>query len=187
MEKTYKPNVGPLFWVHLILILVIIIPILIVLVILKKSPALVSIPILLILLVIVLISLLVVAKTKYAMDDEKISIQTAFKKFDIPYGEVKTVVDTNKWQAGEGMLVLSTDRIGIFFGEEGKASISPRDKPDAMSTLRSCCPEAEFTEDIKVRNTSAGKTEAADEDAASETEAAEEESAAEDADGSDGE
>ena len=170
MEKSYKPNVGPLFWVHIILILVIIIPILIVLVILKKSPALVSIPILVIVLLIVLISLLVLARTKYDLDDENIKIQTAFKKLDIPYGSVTSVVDTNKWQAGEGMLVLSSDRIGILFGEGGKASISPRDKPDALETLRSCCPEAVFTEDLKVKNTSVGKTEAPAEDAVAETE-----------------
>ena len=151
MEKYYKPNIGPLFWAHLILILAVLMPVLIILKILGIATATLLIPVLLILLLVVIISLLVVAKTSYVVDDEKITIASAFKKIEIPCDTVTKIVDTNKGFAGEGALVLSSDRIVIFFGENSKASMSPMEKPDALSTLRACCPEAEFEEDLKVK------------------------------------
>ena len=166
MEKYYKPNIGLLFWVHLILILAVLIPILIILKFLGIATAILLIPTLLILLLIVVVSLLVVARTMYTMDDEKITIMGAFKKFDIPYETVTKIVDTNKGLVGEGMFVLSADRLVIFFGEGGKASISPRDKPDALSVLKSYCPEAEFEEDLKVKKATEETAETASEDAA---------------------
>jgi len=158
MEKTYKPNIGWLFWAHLILILVVLVPIMMVLTFVGVSPVAV-LPVVVVLLLIVLISLFVIARTMYIMDDEKLVVHGAFKKYDIPYGSVKKIVDTNKFLVSEGMLVLSQDRIGIFFGDDGKVSLSPRDKQDAIGTLRSYCPEAEFGEDFKVKNTVSGTAE----------------------------
>jgi len=164
--EIYKPNIGWLFWAHLILILVVIIPILTILTFLGISPAGALIPILLVLLLIVIISLLVVAKTTYTLDDESMTIQGAFKKRDISYGSVMKIIDTNKGAVGEGMFVLSSDRIGIFFGENEKVSISPRNKPDVLSALRAYCPGAEYEEDIKVKSAKADAAES--EDAAAE-------------------
>ena len=162
MEKIYKPNIGQLFWVHLILILVVIIPILLILTLLDVSPAGVLIPILLILLLLVILALLVVARTVYAIGEENIVIQGAFKKYEISCGSVTKIVNTNKSQFGEAMLVLSPDRIGIFFGEDSKVSISPRDKPDALGTLRSYCPNAEYEEDFKIVNAKGAGKDAAE-------------------------
>ena len=148
MEKIYKPNVGWLFWAHLMLIFVIL-AILAILTFMGKSPSGVLIPILLILLIVVMVTLLVVARTMYTLDDEKVLVQGAFKKREIPYETVTKIVNTNKGLVGEGMFVLSADRIAIFFGEEGKTSISPREKEDALETLRACCPNAEYQEDFK--------------------------------------
>ncbi|MDR0508874.1 MAG: PH domain-containing protein [Candidatus Methanoplasma sp.] len=158
MEKVYKPNIGQLFWVHIILVLVLA-PILAILTFLGLSPAGVLIPIILILLLMVLVSLLVVAKTMYTMDDEKITVQGAFKKHEILYGSITKIVNTDKGAAGEGMLVLSADRIGIFFGEDGKVSISPRDKLDALSVLTSKCPDAEYEVDFKAKKMDKDSTE----------------------------
>ncbi|MCL2295835.1 MAG: PH domain-containing protein [Methanomassiliicoccaceae archaeon] len=163
MERIYKPNIGPLFWVHLLLILVVA-PILAVLTFMDITPAGLLIPIVLILLLLVVIALLVVARTMYTMDDEKITIQGAFKKREIPYESVTKIVNTDKGIAGEGMLVLSADRIGIFFGEDGKATMSPRDKSEALDALRSYCPDAEYEEIFKPKKAEEGTTESGTED-----------------------
>ena len=163
MEKIYKPNVGWVFWAHLILILIVIVPLLAVLMIVSSTKGL-MIPVLLVLLAVVLLSMLVLYRTKYTMDYEKITVGGVFKKLEIPYRSVTRIVSTDKGLAGgAGMLVLSPDRIIIFFGENAKASISPRDKPDALSTLRSYCPNAEYAEDMK-----AGKEKAAEDPCAPE-------------------
>ncbi|MCL2147945.1 MAG: PH domain-containing protein [Methanomassiliicoccaceae archaeon] len=151
MEKIYKPNIGWVFWAHLVLILVVIIPILTIWMIIGSTGGML-IPILLVLLVMVLLSLLVVAKTLYTLDDERILVQGAFKRYEVPYGSVTKIIDTDKGLISESMLVLSTDRIGILYGDDGKVSISPRDKQDALETLRSKCPGAEFEEDLKVKD-----------------------------------
>ncbi|MCL2031925.1 MAG: PH domain-containing protein [Methanomassiliicoccaceae archaeon] len=150
MEKIYKPNIGWIFWAHLILI-ILIVAIFAIWTLVVGSTGGLLIPILAVFLLIVLVSLLVVAKTVYTLDDERILIRGALKTYDIPYGSVKKIISTNKGLISEGMFVLSTDRICIFYGEEGKVSISPIDKPDALSVLRSNCPGAEYEEDLKVK------------------------------------
>ncbi|MDR2698780.1 MAG: PH domain-containing protein [Candidatus Methanoplasma sp.] len=146
---------GWVFWAHLILILVVILPLMAVLMILG-SPGGLLIPILLILLVVVIVSMLVVYKTMYIMDDEKITVQGVFKKREIPYGTVTKIINTDKGlPSGEGILVLSPDRIVILYGENVKVSLSPLDKPDALGALRSYCPNAEYEEDLKAEKASA--------------------------------
>ncbi|MCL1811341.1 MAG: PH domain-containing protein [Methanomassiliicoccaceae archaeon] len=149
MEKIYKPEIGWVFWAHLILILLVISPLLMIWTLMKTTGG-IPIPILIILILVVVMSLLVVAKTLYTMDDEKLTVKGVFKTREIPYETVTKIISTNKGlELGEGLLVLSPDRIRILFGEEGKAAMSPREKPDALSTLRSKCPNAEYEEDLK--------------------------------------
>jgi hypothetical protein len=148
MEKIYKPEIGWVFWAHLILILLVITPLLTVWALMRNTGG-IPIPIIVVLLIVVMISLLVVARTLYTMGIEKLTVSGAFKKREILYKEVTKIVSTNKGlEFGEGMLVLSPDRILIFCGEKSKTSISPKDKPDALKCLRSKCPNAVFEDEV---------------------------------------
>jgi len=144
---TYKPNIGWIFWAQMILVLTVVM-ILIACIIIWFTHG-ILIPVLLILLVTVLLSLLVVALTSYTLDEDGMKIRTAFKKYDIQYATVTKVIDTDKGLVNESMLVLSNDRIAVFFGESGKVSISPRKKQEMLDALKAHCPNAVFEEDLK--------------------------------------
>jgi hypothetical protein len=148
MEMNYKPNVGWMFWFFPAVILMIT-PLMVAIAYANILKAVVTIPIILVMLAVVLIALMVVARTNYSLDDEKITVNGAFKTVEIPYGNVTKIVNIDTNAAPKAEFMLSHDRIGIFYGENQSIAISPRKKADALSDLRSCCRYAAYGEDLK--------------------------------------
>jgi hypothetical protein len=152
---TYKPNIGWIFWVYLILVLAVVVALALSMVItwnmmpIKFMREVIAV-VLIIVLIPLIISLLVLTMTMYTLADNEIQVGGAFGKRNIQYATVKKVIDTNKFVINEGMFVLSTDRIVIVYDTDKKVSISPRNKQDVLNILRTKCRSAESAEDLKL-------------------------------------
>jgi len=139
MDVSYSSKLGWSFWSYIIIMLVILVPITIFI-----KPIGITIIFSIILLVLTLYPVLLAIRTKYTFEDDKLVIRGIIRKKEILYDSVKRIVEDSKDPVNYGLIVLSMDRIGIYYGKNGYTLISPKEKKEAARILKSRCCDAKL-------------------------------------------
>jgi len=140
MEKSYTSKIGSSFWLHLIVMIVISVPVIV----LMRSVPVAAIIVSTFLFIIVLYFILLAVRTRYTFDDDKLTIRNIIGKKEIPYETVRKIVGSSEDPFNYGIVVLSMDRIEIFYGKNGYTLISPKEKQEVLRLLRMNCYNADY-------------------------------------------
>ena len=133
MKIVYRSKIGWIFGLYVLLLLTMTVN-----TVFMKTTELVIIFSTLILIFVLYFALLLI-RTKYIFEDDKLVIRGIVSRREIPYDTVKRIVEDSKDPINYRIVMLSMDRIGIYHGENGYTLISPKNKKEATRILKSRC------------------------------------------------